>query len=609
MSHGVGTINQMKSQTLAGIFCISILTLLHPVFAAPADSKSRPNVLLILTDDQGFGDAAFQGNPNLKTPNLDALAASGVRFTDFIASPTCSPTRAALMTGRHEFRSSVTHTIEGRNLLRAGVPIMADAFKKAGYRTGIFGKWHLGESSVFHPNDRGFDHSLLIGGGGVGQTPDYWGSTMFDPYLQENGEWKPFKGYMTDVFVSEAQRWIEKDKKPWFCYIPLNAPHGPHQISDEWAAPYRAMGLKEEVAKFYGMIANIDAQVGKLLESFAKNGLDRNTVVIFMGDNGSSMADFSGGLRASKACPYQGGVRVPAVFSWEGRFPAGSTVNTLAGMYDVLPTLGEICGLDLSKFPKTDGRSLLPILIAGKQPADWTDRTIPMHVARWPSGTTVDKLPFKSSSIRNQRYSLVNGKELYDLQADPGESKDISKENPEVSESLRATYLEWWDGVKGDALTLQPLFMGRPGQGPVELTLMDWQPSQTTKEPLNGGAGCSQDIVKAWISGGKAAGVDGATGGWMMHNETAGNYELEIRQHPVGVGDDTPFSEGEATLDIGGEHFAQKIAKGDVVVRMNVEIPAGDLFFEPLISGQRPSGKPQGAYFCRIAPVAAGTKK
>ena len=609
MSYGAGTINQMKSQTLAGIICISMLTLLHPIFAAPADSKSRPNVLLILTDDQGFGDAAFQGNPHLKTPNLDALAAGGVRFTDFIASPTCSPTRATLMTGRHEFRSSVTHTIEGRNLLRAGVPIMADAFKKAGYRTGIFGKWHLGESSVFHPRDRGFDHSLLIGGGGVGQTPDYWGSTMFDPYLQENGQWKPFKGYMTDIFVSEAQRWIEKDNKPWFCYMPLNAPHGPHQISDEWAAPYRAMGLKEEVAKFYGMIANIDAQVGKLLESFAKDGLDRNTVVIFMGDNGSSMADFSGGLRGSKACPYQGGVRVPAVFSWKGRFPAGSTVNTLAGIYDVLPTLGEICGLDLSKFPKTDGRSLLPILLAAKQPADWTDRTIPMHVARWPSGTPVEKLTFMGSSIRNQRYSLVNGKELYDLQADPGESKDISKENPEVTETLRATYLDWWNGVKDDALTLQPQFMGRPGQGPVELTLMDWQPSHITKEPLNGGAGCSQDVVKAWISGGKAGGVDGATGGWMMHNETAGNYELEIRQHPAGVGDDTPFSEGEATLDIGGKNFAQKITKGDVVVRMNVEIPAGDLFFEPLISGQRPSGKPQGAYFCRIAPVAEGTRK
>ncbi len=602
----------MKKNTPAAWVCILVVLLLRPLLAANADrdaSCSKPNVLLILTDDQGFGDVAFQGNPCLKTPNLDALAAGGVRFTDFVASPTCSPTRAALMTGRHEFRSLVTHTIEGRNILRAGVPIMADAFKQAGYRTGIFGKWHLGESRLFHPRDRGFDHALLIGGGGVGQTPDYWGSTMFDPYLQENGQWKPYKGYMTDIFVSEAQRWIEKDNKPWFCYMPLNAPHSPHQISDEWVAPYRAMGLKEDVAKFYGMIANIDAQVGKLLESFAKEGLDRDTVVIFMGDNGSSMADFTGGLRGSKACPYQGGVRVPAVFSWKGRFPAGSTVNTLAGMCDVLPTLGEICGLDLSMFPKSDGRSLLPILLAGKQPADWTDRTIPVHVARWPSGTTVDKLSFRGSSIRNQRYSLVNGKELYDLQADPGESKDISKENPDVSESLRATYLEWWNGVKDDALTLQPLFMGLPGQGPLELTLMDWQPSRTTKEPLDGGAGCSQDVVKSWISSGKSGRVDGATGGWMMKNEKAGKYEVEIRQHPAGVGADSPFSEGEVTLNIGGKNFTQKIAKDDVVVRMDVDFPAGELFFEPVISGQRPSGKPQGAYFCRISPTSTKAEK
>lgn len=579
---------------------------IHPAPADPPEARPRPNVLLILTDDQGFGDAGFQGNPVLRTPNLDALAAGGVVFTDFLASPTCSPTRAALLTGRHEFRSGVNHTIEGRNILRDGLPTMADAFRQAGYRTAIFGKWHLGEPRPFHPLDRGFQHALLVGGGAAGQTPDFWGNTMFDPHLQENGDWKPFQGYMTHIFVTEMLRWIQRDKGAWFCYVPLNAPHVPLQVSEKWAAPYLAKGLPERLAKFYGMISNLDSEVGRLLEELKKTGESENTIVIFLGDNGTALGgdpqpgEYNGGLRGTKGSAYQGGMRVPAVFSWPGHFPAGRRVNTLAGMCDILPTLGQFCDLDLDAMPASDGRSLAPVLLSGKQPSDWADRFIPTHVARWPSGTPVGKLPFLNSSIRNQRHSLVNGSELYDLENDPGETRDLSKEKPETLEKLRAAQLAWWEEVRDSAIASQPFLIGRAGQGPVELTCMDWSPSRATGEPLPVGA-WEQESLREWTAGREFEGVDGAIGGWTVEVETPGTYELELRQRPHASKETAPFSQGTAELEIDGKKSTAAVEAGDPVIRLRAELTAGPHFLEPLITGQRPSGNPQGAYFCRVA--------
>lgn len=572
---------------------------------AEKPATERPNVLLVMTDDQGFGDAGFQGNPILKTPHLDALAASGVRFTDFLASPTCSPSRAALMTGRHEFRSRVTHTIEGRNILQAGVPTMADAFAKAGYRTGIFGKWHLGETSPFHPLDRGFQHALLVGGGATGQTSDFWGNTMFDPHLQENREWKPFKGYMTDIFVEEALQWIRSGKQPWFCFLPLNAPHEPLQIGDEWVKPYLDAGLPETLAKFYGMIANLDSELGQMLAELAKDGLERETIVIFLGDNGTAFGGaprpefFNGGLRGTKGCAYQGGVRIPAVFSWPGHFPADRTVNTLGSLYDILPTLAEACSLDLSGFPPIDGRSLLPILLAGQQPADWTDRIVPTHVGRWNSGTPEDQIGLHTSSVRNQRYSLVDGTELFDLQADPGQTKDIAAANPEITKTLRQAHQDWWESVRAQALSIQPLVLGLPGQTTVDFTCMDWQPSRATKEPLSLGA-WNQENLAAWLEGKQALGSDGAIGGWLVEVKTPGKYILELRQRPPEAPEPKPFKKGEARLDIAGKTIKTEVAAGTECIRLEVELPAGEVFLEPVIDGQRPSGLPQGAYFCRV---------
>lgn len=586
----------------------AILGILSGVVHAASPGGDRPNVLLVITDDQGYGDAGFNGNPILKTPNLDALAASGVSFTDFLASPTCSPSRATLMTGRHEFRSGVTHTIEGRNVLRDGVPTMAEAFRKAGYRTGIFGKWHLGEPRPFHPLDRGFEHALLVGGGAVGQTPDFWGNTMFDPHLQENGGWKPYKGYMTDILADEALAWIRRDREPWFCYLALNAPHEPLQVGEEWAKPYLDAGLPPRLAKFYGMIANLDAQLGRLLAGLDSDGLARRTVVVFLGDNGTALGgdpqpgEFNAGLRGTKGSAYQGGARIPAVFSWPGHFPEDRRVSTLAGLCDVFPTLAALCGLDVRAFPEMDGRSLEPILLAGRQPEGWSDRALPVHVARWPANTPVDKLPFLNSSIRTQRHSLVNGSELYDLEADPGEERDIAALRPDVVERLRKEYLGWWNGVKDSAMETQPFVLGRPGTGPVELTCMDWSPGRTSRQPLPVGL-WEQKTIAAWTSGKEMSGVDGGAGGWMVRVETPGTYMIELRRRPAGAAEPAPYLNGEAVMEVGGKTFRKPVPEGAEAVEFRVGLPAGEFFLEPLMFGQRASGLPEGAYFCRIEPA------
>jgi arylsulfatase A-like enzyme len=584
---------------------VALASWLAALVAAP---PPPPNVLLVMTDDQGFGDAGFQGNPVLKTPALDALAASGVRFSDFLASPTCSPSRAALMTGRHEFRSGVTHTIEGRNLLRLGVPTMAEAFAKAGYRTAIFGKWHLGEPRPFHPLDRGFGHALLVGGGAVGQTPDFWGNTSFDPHLQENGEWKPFQGHVTDLFADKALEWISSGERPWFCYLALNAPHVPLQIGDEWSRPYLDEGLPERLAKFYGMITHLDAALGRMLAGLAEDGTLGETIVVFLGDNGTALGgdpqpgEFNGGLRGTKGSAYQGGVRIPAVFSWPGRFAEGAVVDTLASLCDVVPTLAQACGLDLRDFPTPDGRSLLPILLAGKPPADWPDRVVPTHVARWPSGTPVEKLPFLNASVRDQRHSLVDGKELYDLQSDPGETKDIAQKHPEIVERLRKAHLDWWESVRDSAMDPQPFVLGLPGVGAVELTCMDWQPSRATAEPLPIGL-WEQETLRRWQDGQEESGVDGACGGWLVEVASPGTYLLELRSRPREATEPCSFSKGKATLALGGDVFQSDIAEGSDHVRLEVELTEGRYFLEPLISRQRASALPQGAYFFTVQPI------
>jgi len=347
-------------------------------FGVAAPRRPR-NVMILLTDDQGYGDLACHGNPVIKTPNLDALHARSVRFTDFHVSPTCAPTRSALMTGRYTNATGAWHTIMGRSLLAHGEVTMADCFRASGYRTGIFGKWHLGDNYPCRPQDRGFDEVLVCGGGGVWQTPDYFGNDYEDDTYFHNGRPEAFDGFCTDVWFRNAIRFMDntsRQGKPFFCYLATNAPHGPMWAPDSSTARYEGVkGLREP--GFYGMIANIDDNVAGLVKFLRERNLEKDTLFLFMTDNGTSSGSqvFNAGMRGMKGSPYEGGHRVPLFAYWPaGGIEGGRDIDTLAAHVDILPTLIDICGLKRPQGPPMHGKSLRPLLY-DKKP-NWPERTI-----------------------------------------------------------------------------------------------------------------------------------------------------------------------------------------------------------------------------------------
>ena len=422
---------------------------------------SKPNIIIILTDDQGYGDFSCHGNPILKTPNLDRLHSEGRRFTDFHVSPTCAPTRCALMTGRHEFKSGVTHTVFERERMSLKPTTLAQVLKSAGYSTGIFGKWHLGDEPDRWPDKRGFDEMFIHGAGGIGQSyrgscGDAPGNKYFDPVILHNGKFEATKGYCTDVFFGQSLTWIEAQKvakKPFFAYITPNAPHAPLVVPEEYEKLY-AGKVPTNTAKFFGMIANIDDNVGRLLAKLKELGIERDTLVIFMNDNGGTVGVnvFNAGMRGAKVTPWLGGTRAASFWRWPGTLEAGD-ITSLAAHIDVFPTLAEIVGakLNAETAKQVEGRSLVPLL---KDTAlAWADRTLVAHQGRWEHGKAAEA-KYRHCSIRNTRWQLVcdtkDGSkrwELFDLKTDPGEKNDVAASHPEVVKQLESAYDQWWKEV------------------------------------------------------------------------------------------------------------------------------------------------------------------
>lgn len=426
-------------------------------FAAGAE---KPNIILVMPDDVGVGDYACLGNPVIHTPSVDAFKKQSLAFTQFHVSPTCSPCRAALMSGRHEFKNGVTHTILERERMTLKTFTLPQMLKSAGYTSGIFGKWHLGDEEAYRPENRGFDEVYIHGGGGIGQTypgscGDAPGNTNINPALWHNGKWEKTTGYCTDLFFTQAIKWIDTQreaKQPFFAYLPLNAAHGPHVLPKEYYQQYRGKsGVNEEAAKFFGMIENIDKNFGVLLRKLDDWGIADNTLVIFVtGDNGGTAGKsiFNAGLHGGKGSTYQGGTRATAFFRWpSGKIPANAECEALSAHLDIFPTLEEISGAkstdELRK--QVEGRSLLPLLTQPK--AQWPDRMLVHHVGRWAKGRVADS-KYKTCAIQNARFTLVNNSELYDLKADPGEKNNIIAEHPDVVVTLRAAYDQWWNDVQ-----------------------------------------------------------------------------------------------------------------------------------------------------------------
>ncbi|REK19548.1 MAG: arylsulfatase [Planctomycetota bacterium] len=427
-----------------------------PAAVADGLAGSRPNIILVMTDDQGYGDLGCHGNPVIQTPNLDRMYEQSVRLTDFQVSPTCSPTRASLMTGRHEFKSGVTHTIFERERLGLHATTIAEVLNRAGYATGIFGKWHLGDEADHQPDQRGFDEVYIHGAGGIGQTyagscGDAPGNEYFDPALTHNGKFVKTKGYCTDLFFAQALKWIEQQSAedgPFFAYITPNAPHGPLvSPGPQYDKLYEGKTmngkkLNEGDIAFYSMITNIDDNMGKLLERVDQLGIAGDTLVIFMTDNGGTHTRlFSAGMRAGKGSPYEGGTHVPSFWRWPGTLSEGVDVDALTAHIDYFPTFVELAGTETPEGVKPDGRSLVPLL---EDPgAAWADRYIFVHQGRWPKGQA-EAAKFKNCAVRNSRFRLVNNRELYDLQADPGETTNVIDEHPQVVSAMREAYDAWW---------------------------------------------------------------------------------------------------------------------------------------------------------------------
>jgi len=436
--------------------------------AAQSLRGSRPNIILVITDDQGYGPVGRHGHPWIETPNLNSMYDKSVRFTRFLVAPTCAPTRSALMTGRHPMRNGVTHTILERERMTLNATTLPQVLKSAGYTTGIFGKWHLGDEEPYQPHRRGFDEALIHGAGGIGQAykcscADAPGNKYFDPTLRHNGSFVRTNGYCTNLFFTGALGWINQVKSgdaPFFAYITTNAPHGPFIAPPENTKRFTDLGFSPKTAGFYGMIENIDENVGRLMAHLKKWDLMENTVVIFMSDNGMTgggsgrlgqslgkssdgkqMLPFNAGMKGLKGSADEGGVRVPFFVRWDGRIKPGVDHGNIAAHIDVFPTLAALAG---AKHPanQVEGRSLLPLIEDGK--AEWEDRFLFTHKGRWRTGSEPNEHQWRGFAVRNQRFRLVDNKDLFDMQADPGQQNNVIEDHPEIVKTMRDAYDRWW---------------------------------------------------------------------------------------------------------------------------------------------------------------------
>lgn len=425
----------------------------------------RPNVVLIMTDDQGYGDLYCHGNELIDTPNLDRLSKQGAEFDRFYVSPICAPTRAALMTGRYFLRTGVVEVVpDYLATMQLDEVTMAEAFKQAGYATGIFGKWHLGKWYPYHPNAQGFDEFLGFRSGAFGN--------YFDPVLEYNGNPKPTKGYITDVLTDNALDFIKRHREqPFFCYIPYNIPHSPFQVPQRYVEKYKSRGLTDQVAAVYGMCENMDENVGRILKQLDSWALADNTIVLFLTDNGPNGRRYNAGMKGKKGNVDEGGVRVPLFVRWPGKIGPGTLVKTLASNRDIFPTLVELCDIPIPKTKPLDGRSLAPLLLG--RPVDWPDRQFfSVRMDEQPGGAR----KINEIGVRTNRWRLtVKGTNvsLYDMQADPEQHHDVAEQHPDVAQQLRTAINQWYEDVTENAPPRVPIPVGYDVEPVVHLEAPD----------------------------------------------------------------------------------------------------------------------------------------
>jgi arylsulfatase A-like enzyme len=472
------------------------LTLLAPSILLADAPPNRPNVVVVMTDDQGYGEFSRHGNPVAKTPHIDRLASESLRLTDFHVAPMCTPTRGQFLTGLDAFRNGAINVSSGRTLLRPELKTIANVFRDAGYTTGLFGKWHLGDNYPFRPEDRGFDEALWFPSSHVNSVPDFWNNDYFDDIYLRHGQRVKREGYCTDIYFSDAMAWMSQAadaKKPFFAFIPLNAAHWPFFVPEKYRAAVRedlarhpdvTKGLnekgREDLISYLAMGANIDENMGRLDAFLADQQLRENTIVVFLTDNGSTFGPryFNAGMKGGKTTLWEGGHRVPCFIRWPGgKLREPTDIPDPTHVQDLLPTLADLAGID--QVPeKLDGVSLAPLL-SGEQDA-LADRMLVINYSRMPNFKVTYKTENPAIPAREgalvlwKQWRLLEDRELYDVSADPHQDHDVAEKHPEVVAAMRAHLDSWWDSVKRDVLEPQRVIIGHDAENPLLLTACEW---------------------------------------------------------------------------------------------------------------------------------------
>jgi len=542
----------------------------------------RPNVVLVMTDDQGFGDLGVHGNSVIRTPHLDQLAKQSVWLKNFYVSPVCAPTRASLLTGRYHYRTGVTDTYQGRAMMFQDEVTLAELLRDAGYRTGIFGKWHLGDTYPLRPQEQGFEQVLVHHGGGIAQQADPPGNHYQDPFLLNNGRLEQFPGYCSDIYTTAAMKFIASHREePFFVYLAFNCPHTPletpagydhysvEQVRDA-TFPREGQAFDQAAnagatAKIYGMVENIDHNLGRLLAHLDELKLAENTIVIFLTDNGPQQERYNAGLRGLKGTVYDGGIRVASYWRWPARWTP-RTVNPPTAHLDVLPTLLAACGVEPSARP-IDGRNLLPLI--DDPTIAWADRPI---VGQSHRGDLPERR--RSCMVRTGRWKLVQPLgayhhplppdarfELYDMAADPYEQRNVAEQHSGVVAELTAVYDRWFDQMQAERGFSKPrIVLGTEHENPVLLTRQDWREAET----------------------------NGGVGHWDVSLSDAAPYDLSVRFTALA-------GEGELTLRCGEVELSRRLPMGTAEHRFpEVELPAGDARWEAWVEV---AGKRSGVQF------------
>jgi arylsulfatase B len=608
-------------------FAIALLVALSGISALARD---RPNIVLVITDDQGYGDLGHTGNPVIRTPHIDALAAESSNLTDYHVAPTCSPTRSALLTGHWTDRTGVWHTVNGRSMLREDEVTVAEMLEEAGYATGMFGKWHLGDNFPYRPEDRGFTEVYRHGGGGVGQTPDLWDNAYFDGRYFHNGEVVEAKGFCTDVFFDEARRFIREQagkKQPFFAYIATNAPHGPYHAPQNYLDLYA--GQDPVIAAFYGMITNIDDNVGATRELLRELGIAENTLFIFTTDNGTSSGAkvFNAGMRGAKGSEYEGGHRVPFIAHWPAvGWNRKHVDDTLSHAVDLAPTLLEIAGAKKPEPVKFDGRSIRSLLDPSADRSAWPhERMIVTDSQR-----VRDPIKWKQTAVMSGKWRLVNGKELYDVSTDRGQQRNLFAEHPERVSAMTAFYDAWWAELEPTFARTTEIHLGHPDHPVVGLTGHDWIQEELppwNQQHIREGDGYALAPKKA-VKGKKAVPAPANPpksvhrGHWAVKAVTGGTYTISLRRWPLEA--DHPITEGlppgadvpgaskayrarpglaiaavSATMRLDGKELGTRpVAEGATRVDFEVELTEGSHQLAPVFTDAQ--GNEIGAYYAIV---------